>query len=217
MEFSPTFWGENQKGMQAAQSIKEKDIEKAKLIWQEAKQNAAEAMLELQNLNVHKQVQGKIGDFAAYVKCLLTGTEFWNFFALRAEYNAEPHLGYLATIMLKQYLENTPKQLTAGQWHLPLIKPEEQGLSNEVKLVKSAARCARTSYNNFYGKDDYQADLKLFEMLKSCGHWSPMEHQAQACYQERSDSNFSSSWKQHRKLLEIYTPIDWNQRNDQTM
>lgn len=40
----------------------------------------------------------------------------------------------------------------------------------------------RISYYNFEGKDDYDADIKLFAQLSTSGHWSPFEHCARAMH-----------------------------------
>jgi hypothetical protein len=68
-------------------------------------------------------------------------------------------------------------------------------------MVKIAtARCARISYNNFEGKDDYLADLKLYDMLLSSGHLSPMEHCAKVHPNTEWSGNFRG-FLQHRKTL----------------
>lgn len=54
----------------------------------------------------------------------------------------------------------------------------------QVKIKISTARCARISYDNFEGKDDYEADLKLFNRLKQSEHWSPFEHVAKCMTDE---------------------------------
>jgi hypothetical protein len=50
----------------------------------------------------------------------------------------------------------------------------------ELKVMIAIARCARVSYLNFEGKDDYSADIKLYERLSGAGHMSPFEHAAKA-------------------------------------
>jgi thymidylate synthase ThyX len=49
-----------------------------------------------------------------------------------------------------------------------------------LKVKIATARCARVSYLNFEGSDDYNKDVKLHGALASMGHWSPFEHCAQA-------------------------------------
>ena len=88
------------------------------------------------------------------------------------------------------------KQLSSGEWHIPFgdnldpdrimeLYPEGSvpmigKTLEEVAVMIATARCARVSYNNFEGKDDYEADIKLYDMLLASGHFSPFEHCARA-------------------------------------
>lgn len=71
----------------------------------------------------------------------------------------------------------------------------------QVALKVIIARCARISYFNYEGKDDYEADIKLCDRLfgNIPKHLSPTEHVAQA--QDNSDfiGNFRG-FKQFRKF-----------------
>ena len=156
-------------------------------------------------LGVTKQIVNRLLEPFMWHTAIVTATEWENFFALRAHPAAEIHIAKLAEIMLEQYNESAPKELKAGEWHIPfgdnmdierLVKlshdlGEEKGLPVDVNfltnkkrddlMVKIAtARCARVSYLNFEGKDDYEADIKLYDRLAKMGHWSPFEHCARA-------------------------------------
>ncbi len=108
---------------------------------------------------------------------------------------AEIHISLLAEKMYDALNESTPKELKAGEWHIPFgdnidyRKPAENaGVKYTVRndlsdLIKIAvARCARISYQTFGDnpKIDYAADIKLHDMLASNGHASPFEHIAKA-------------------------------------
>jgi len=54
----------------------------------------------------------------------------------------------------------------------------------DLKVKIATARCARVSYENFEGGDDYEKDIKLHNRLAEMGHWSPMEHCARAMTEE---------------------------------
>jgi hypothetical protein len=106
----------------------------------------------------------------------------------------EIHISLLAEAMWDSMNEYDYKQLKAGEWHIPFgdrfdderIIEECKGLFRstegsmiylpELKRKIATARCARVSYNNFEGKDDYEADIKLYDRLKDMGHMSPFEH-----------------------------------------
>lgn len=60
----------------------------------------------------------------------------------------------------------------------------------ELKIKIATARCARVSYINYEGKDDYEADIKLHDRLVKMGHWSPLEHCARAMSEEDMDKNY---------------------------
>jgi hypothetical protein len=108
---------------------------------------------------------------------------------------AEIHIMALAEAMWDAYNESVPKELEAGDWHIPFdgFNPDDitelaknyqlQGFGKSVKqelAVKIAtARCARVSYTvvgEEGKKPDFVADIKLHDRLASSGHFSPFEH-----------------------------------------
>ena len=110
---------------------------------------------------------------------------------------AEIHIQAIAELMWDAMNESTPKQLQAGQWHLPFSdKIDEAQLAQtispnkaliysntnleELKLKVCVSRCARISYETLGDnpKIDYAADIKLHDILASNGHASPFEHVA---------------------------------------
>lgn len=108
---------------------------------------------------------------------------------------SEIHMMALAEAMYDAYKESMPYNLREGEWHIPfgdmidierLISVTPLDLSSPQhdidywKLQIAIARCARVSYLNFEGGDDYVADFKLYERLSSMNHWSPFEHVGQA-------------------------------------
>jgi len=111
----------------------------------------------------------------------------------------EIHISLLAEAMWDSMNEYDYKQLKAGEWHIPFGNKIDHSRVDDLiedyardrgehydeihteHLIKIAtARCARVSYNNFEGKDDYEADIKLYDILKASGHFSPFEHCARA-------------------------------------
>jgi len=107
---------------------------------------------------------------------------------------AEIHIQALAEAMYDAMIESTPKFLKPGEWHMPFGDKfskessmnyiDATKLLNETELQEyhlkvATARCARTSYNNFDGKIDYQKDIELHDNLLANKHMSPFEHCAQ--------------------------------------
>lgn len=124
---------------------------------------------------------------------------------------AEIHMMALAEAMWDAYNESTPKELKAGEWHIPFgdkisvqlileqFDKENKGMSdkilNELEIKIATARCARVSYTvvGEEGKpDNYEADIKLHDRLATSGHWSPFEHCAQAMSKKIEESSFNA-------------------------
>jgi DNA-binding FadR family transcriptional regulator len=60
----------------------------------------------------------------------------------------------------------------------------------KVALKISVANCARISYTTLGDnpKIDYEADIRLHDMLAKSSHWSPFEHVARAMSDEEYNS-----------------------------
>ena len=116
---------------------------------------------------------------------------------------AEIHMQALAEAMYDAYNESTPKELKAGEWHIPFgdnfdkreidkfawITNKERNLSPiDTEIAVASARCARLSYMTFGGEIDYLKDIKLHDSLLKSGHMSPFEHCARAMDNDEYDS-----------------------------
>ena len=162
---------------------------------------------------VTKQLRNRLLEPFVWQTVIVTATEFENFFALRAHKDAEIHIEKLAQIMLEKYNNSKPKLLKIGEWHIPfgdifdesrVLELAKTGLvesPEEARRKIAIARCARVSYLNFEGKDDYFQDLetcnKLFYSIPR--HCSPMEHVAMALDSSERIGNFNG-FKQYRYL-----------------
>jgi thymidylate synthase ThyX len=199
--------------------MSEKDV--AKQRWLDARDSAIEQVKELSKLGLHKQIANRILEPWFNIRVILTGTDFENWFALRAHPDAQPEIRVLAEQMLELYNASEPNSLNVGEWHIPfgdkidndrvfkLINFENIGsedvipnLIEKYKLKIVTARCARISYFNFEGKDDYSKDVetcdKLFGNIPR--HLSPAEHPAQCMDDESYYGNFRG-FKQYRKFF----------------
>lgn len=146
----------------------------------------------------------------------------------------EIHISLLAEAMLDARNESEPKKLRAVEWHIPFNNNLGKGYGNkriveavqsircdktavddfaynEAKIKIATARCARVSYLNFEGKDDYEADIKLYDRLLSMGHMSPFEHCARAMtdleYASHIQGVVSSQKDEYGVLNHEYYPI----------
>ena len=213
-------WGKNIPGMQANEELNDNDKEIAKGIWLESRDLAVDQARKLLALNVHKQIVNRVLSPFIVNKIIMTGTEYENFFKLRAHPDAQPEFQNLAYKMKALYETNKPVQLKAGEWHVPfgdklddnqicsLITTDNLTLGEfleakeEIKRKIAIARCARVSYLNYEGKDDYAADVKLCDRLFGSvpRHLSPTEHVAQALDSTEFVGNFKG-FKQYRKFF----------------
>lgn len=201
--FVPIKWQKDHSGMQGTEYFIGEEIKECIELWLRGRDTAIRSALELHQYKVTKQLANRLLEPFLYHTVIITGTEWENFFALRAHPQAEIHIADLAEKMLIAYNNSVPKKLKAGDWHIPFgdsfnkeklqelwLTEGDEELSSEIqgieklKIKIATARCARVSYLNFEGKDDYMSDLKLFDILSKSGHWSPFEHCARVMSQD---------------------------------
>jgi thymidylate synthase ThyX len=202
----PLWWGRNQSGMQAREEIHPEVRALAEAEWKSALADALvhAERLAANDINLHKQLVNRILEPFAWITVIITATEWANFFTQRTHEDAQPELRHIAQMMLAAYRESTPRPVGLGEWHTPLIQPDEElTLTQEQKLQISVARCARVSYLSHDGTRDHAKDIELYERLVdggANGHWSPFEHVATplAPGDEKWSGNFRG-WEQYRK------------------
>lgn len=192
--------------------------------WLMARDNAVQQAKTLNELGVTKQFVNRLLEPFMWHTVIVTASDWGNFFALRVHPDAEIHMQKIAEMMLDAYNNSIPKKLEEGEWHIPFgdkidnnrldkLLPEIQPASltwyiNSIQNLKvkiATARCARVSYLNFEGKDDYDADIKLHDRLLESGHMSPFEHCAKCMSKDEYYQNWSGNFKgfkQYRKMLQ---------------
>lgn len=188
----PVHWGKNQPGMQAKEELTDNNLADAKFMWQRAQQDAmhwAQQMAE--RVGLHKQVANRITEPWMIMKTVISGTEWANFWWLRAHADAQPEIHELATKMFTEYNRSSPQLLRPGEWHLPYVKSHrlssgeliyldatDTPITTEQAKIISASCCAQVSYRK--SDDSYEKAHKIFKQLiesQPC-HASPVEHQA---------------------------------------
>lgn len=144
------------------------------------------------------------------------------------ESQAEIHIQALAEAIYDAMNESTPKELKAGEYHIPFGDKISDGelrdyfynvennpdpsftAYQEAKLKISTARCARLSYMNFDGNINYEKDIKLHDTLLESGHFSPFEHCCRAVTEEEYNENFKGKekgWFRNFKGFKSYRQI----------
>ena len=126
---------------------------------------------------------------------------------------AEIHMMALAECIWDAYNESTPKQLKAGEWHIPFVdkigeitcipiaknSPDYKKVLQGTQVMVSVAMAARTSYT-VVGEEkglDYEALIGLHDRLlaQDPPHSSPMEHACQAVTDEEYNNSFKGQEK----------------------
>jgi hypothetical protein len=204
----PVHWGVNQPGMKAKETLDPSDTVEALLIWEQARDSALDFAMQLADLNLHKQVTNRITEPWMTMKTVISGTEWANFFWLRAHADAQPEIHELAVKMWNAYNKSTPQLLQPGEWHLPYVKSHRLSSGELIYLdathtpittkqgrVISASCCAQVSYRK--SDDSYAKAEKVFRMLiesQPC-HASPVEHQATPMDLDSMDKYDPACWE----------------------
>ncbi len=220
----PSFWGKNQKGMQANEECDElinQGIPREDA-WIAARDHAIKFARMFNNAGYHKQIVNRLLEPFCHINTIVTATEWSNFFALRLHKDAQPEMRMLAEAIFNAMQFNKPTLLRPGEWHLPYcpdVHGKPSGMSTNDDAIKvSVARGARCSYLTQEGKTPtIEEDLQLYDRLISSVplHASPAEHQAMPDKFEKTwaelfgdewarpelHGNFKG-WIQYRKLLE---------------
>lgn len=228
----PVYWGKNQKGMQAKEQLQGSERKAAIDAWLDARDSAIEHCKRLIDLGVHKQIANRVLEPFQNIKLIVSGTEWENFFALRAHPDAQPEFQELAYRMLNQYNNSKPERIEPVKYatcsmykawnmsnddtrkemaqhaHIPFGDKMEY-ITADDKLRVASSRCARISYNTFDGDMNIEKDLELFERLMSGNpkHASPTEHIAFAIEEDANIGNFQG-WYQFRKMFTRETSKD---------
>ena len=183
--------------MQAGDELNEGVVYKLEKEWLDARDSAVKHADMLHENKLHKQLVNRITEPWMWITVIATTYDAgWeNFFHLRCDPMAEPHIQKIAYMARDLYDESEPRQLDFLDWHLPLIM-EDGDHAERIKL--SVGRCARVSYLTHEGTRDLEADLTLHDRLAASGHWSPFEHVACNCPPKKI-SNLGVDWYQYRK------------------
>lgn len=132
---------------------------------------------EVQFLNevygVHKQVLNRYLEPWLHIDTLVTATEWDNFFSLRINPAAEPHIHMLAVAMKAAMVSSEPED---NYWHHPYYTEELDTEDFDTVDSVCAARCARVSYRNHSGTFNLKKDKALAKQLWDSKHLSPFEH-----------------------------------------
>jgi hypothetical protein len=243
--YVPIWFGANQSGMVAKSEVKHPKI--AKALWLGARYPAVAAhWLGDKLLGAHKEWVNRLLNPWQWVRETITATEWDNLYNLRIHPDAQQDIQVIAKAMYSASNSYSGCiELRTGQWHVPYIHREivtdtrgdgseqlvyidgdGELLSTEQALKASAARCARSSYDNHdKTRATIAGDMKLWDQLIESDpkHSSPVEHQGTPLdynsvtedwwesgtthvdYSGQVWSGNFCGWIQHRQLLTNHT------------
>lgn len=187
--FIPIKWLSEHTGMQGFEELNDRGKELAESAWLLARNRAVEQAEYLDSIKVSKQFVNRLLEPWMWHTVIATGTDWENFFALRAHHMAEIHIQDLAYKMLEEYNKYEFQKLKPGEWHIPFddkidevelyelsnyktktgivsseiedFKIEQQGL--RVKI--SVGICAGISYGRIKEKIDIADMIDLHDSL----------------------------------------------------
>lgn len=215
--FIPIKWMKEHKGMQGVEYFPKEWTKDLNERWLTVRDSAIHYAQTMSNVGVSKQICNRLLEPFMWHTVIVTASEWENFFALRVHEAAEIHIQKIAGMMLDKYNKSIPKELKAGEWHIPfgdkmdrkeieLILCKESNkyneftpeLLNSIKIKIATARCARVSYTvvgEEDKKDNYENDIKLHDRLLQMGHLSPFEHCGRAMSNGEFDSSFHKGFE----------------------
>lgn len=196
--------------MSAGEALDERSQRLAREAWLVACEDACGHAAILAAHGVHKQWANRLIEPFSWHTVIVSATDWSNFYNLRISEHAQPEIRTIAEEMKRAMDHHSPARLSAGEWHLPLVRPmdregvyadKEETADGWLELAKlSVARCARVSYLTHDGRRDTSEDLRLHDQLLTNGHMSPFEHAAMAVTDAAPRGNFRG-WLQYRKML----------------
>lgn len=181
--YVPREWGRNQKGMQADEIVSPALAARSEKEWLKARDSAVKHVEELLALGIHKQLTNRLLEPFMWHTIITSATDYSNFFNLCNNPAAHPDIRIPAGMMQNHYESFQPEELEDDEWHLPLMRGDEElegleGLEVGDSIKVSVGRCARVSYLTHDGIRNVKADIELYGRLMGSGHLSPAEHVA---------------------------------------
>lgn len=181
----PLEWPREQPGMQGGSELEGDDLQDAEELFQNI-HNATALLIKdyldkhpKKSTRLHKSVLNRPMEWGQWHKVIVSSTEWENFFEQRCSPLAQPEIRVAAEKMREAMEQSVPTRLGYGEWHTPLILPEErESYDLHTRMKMSVARCARVSYDKHDDDPDFEADMRLWKRLTDNGHNSPLEHVA---------------------------------------
>ena len=191
--YIPSYWGKNQKGMQAYEECNELvNNMPREVFWANCVKTACDSAKALSDAGYHKQIVNRGIEPYSHTKLVISGTEWNNFFNLRIHKDAEPNIRDMAIKVYQLMNESEGITLKNGEWHLPYItrkkssfggitywyKSQKLSLATAIKI--SLACVAQVSYRTLNTDPEIIERIhnNLFPSNGDPIHGSPAQHLA---------------------------------------
>lgn len=215
---APLYWGKNQKGMQADVEMSDEEKLQGMEVWEDARDAMIFYAKRLMKLGCHKQVANRLLEPFSWHTVVISSTEWDNFFWQRVSKLAQPEIMVPAKMMMEAREASKPVDLLYGKYHLPYMTADDknaiddlidQADSREKMAMVSVGRSARTSYGTQADTREIEADLALYERLRTANppHMAPFEHVARPKRKgEKRYGNFFGWMQLRRDVFGPYVP-----------
>ncbi len=221
--YVPVWFGANQRGMVANVQVKYPKL--ARKAWLAARLAAVGAHWVCDKVfGGHKEWVNRLLNPWQWVRETITATEWDNFYNLRVHPDAQKDIQDIAALMYRAQQASSPMPINAGEWHVPYVDRaynidrvvryfdnDGQILTADEAIKCSAARCARSSYDNHdKTTPTLETDLPLYDMLIESNpkHSSPIEHSATPMLNptagECGNSVFPDQWEEGTTHMDKY-------------
>lgn len=240
--YVPVWFGAAQRGMVADSEMKWKWL--GKQAWLKSRYLMCGVHWLVEKLGAHKEWANRLLNPWQFVRETITATEWDNLYNLRLHKDAQKDIQEVVRCINEVYKKSVPLPIVHTEWHTPYVRRERGAdgvlryfdnngaeLSSTEASQCSAARCARSSYDNHDGTTaTLVKDLVLWDQLVESKpmHSSPVEQQGTPMSQPYNDWHTDGSkgwidgvthvdkagswwsgnfkgWIQHRQLLPNHT------------
>lgn len=200
--FVPVF-GARVRGMGQGPILPPAEQEAAQDEWRRSLAAAVRSARKLVKANADKSHINRLLEPFMWHTCIVSATEWRNFFALRTDSAAQGEFQTIAVEIRRAMNASTPVERGSGSWHLPLVNDYERSILNEATLkAVSASRCARVSWDKHMEPEGLPDTLARHGNLRDSGHLSPFEHQATPPpYPSQGRLSNFRGWNQYRSEI----------------
>lgn len=188
--FVPQF-NKRVKGMGVGEALSTSEQQRAESLWLELLDNAVHTVEALGDID--KSRANRLLEPFKWHTAIISATDWYNFFELRNHPSAQPEFQTIASMMQDAYHVSNPRELAAGDLHLPLVSLEEIDdealawpepfIDWEMWAKVSIGRVAGVSYERTENRSR-EEDIALHDRLRNSTppHLSPFEHVARPFY-----------------------------------